>query len=154
MADPAWVSPECQDRGTPADAGALVETIQSDLGDAVSAALPVTAGDAHGQALDLKISAGSTICAPATDAGDPLRNAPLQALFSDAVGSTFTFADGKSIEGPASGEWMRLYLFDMPKGSSNRILAIAIVAPEARFDHTVSSAQAILDSIQFHVAGQ
>jgi hypothetical protein len=29
---------------------------------------------------------------------------------------------------------MRLYLIDMPEGSSMRILAIAIVAPEARFD--------------------
>jgi hypothetical protein len=35
---------------------------------------------------------------------------------------------------------MRLYLFDLPEGLSARILAIAIVAPEPRFEPVVEAA--------------
>jgi hypothetical protein len=44
---------------------------------------------------------------------------------------------------------MRLYLIDMPEGSSMRILAIAIVAPEARFDAVIEAATPVMDSIEF-----
>jgi hypothetical protein len=43
---------------------------------------------------------------------------------------------------------MRLYLLDVPDGSSIRILAIAIVAREARFDRVIEAATPILDSVE------
>lgn len=49
--------------------------------------------------------------------------------------------------GVATGEWMRLYLFDVPEGSSLRVLAIAIVAPESRFERVVEAAAPIVDSV-------
>jgi hypothetical protein len=45
---------------------------------------------------------------------------------------------------------MRLYLVDLPEGSASRIMAIAVVAPEARFDSVLEAATPIIDSIQFH----
>ena len=52
--------------------------------------------------------------------------------------------------GLETGDRMRLFLFDAPEGSSMRILAIAIVAPESRFERVVESAGPIIDSIEFH----
>ncbi|KRT61074.1 MAG: hypothetical protein XU10_C0044G0007 [Chloroflexi bacterium CSP1-4] len=44
---------------------------------------------------------------------------------------------------------MRLYLVDVPAGSATRILAIAIVGPDARFERVVEAAMPIVDSIEF-----
>jgi hypothetical protein len=44
---------------------------------------------------------------------------------------------------------MGLYLVDHPDGSG-RVLAIAIIAPEKRFDAVEGAAQPVLDSIEFH----
>jgi hypothetical protein len=46
---------------------------------------------------------------------------------------------------------MRLYLLDLPEGSSARILAIAFVAPEASFETTLEEEEArIMGSFEFH----
>ena len=45
---------------------------------------------------------------------------------------------------------MRLYLIDLPEGSATRILAIAVVAPEARFEAVLEAAAPIIESIEFH----
>ena len=45
---------------------------------------------------------------------------------------------------------MRLYLFDVPKGLSMRILAIAIVASESSFERAVEAAAPVVDSVEFH----
>jgi hypothetical protein len=44
---------------------------------------------------------------------------------------------------------MRLYLLDLP-GGSGRILAIAIAAPEDRFEQALEAPVPILDSFEFH----
>ncbi len=49
------------------------------------------------------------------------------------------------------GSRIRLYLLDAPGGSSLGILAIAIKAPESRFDSVVEEAMPILDTIEFNV---
>jgi hypothetical protein len=54
-------------------------------------------------------------------------------------------------KGRASGERMRLYLFDAPKRSSIRVLAVAIVAPKSRFKSVVKAAAPVVDSVEFHV---
>ena len=48
------------------------------------------------------------------------------------------------------GGRMRLYLLDAPEGSSIGILAIAVMAPESRFDEVLADATPIIDSIEFH----
>jgi hypothetical protein len=53
---------------------------------------------------------------------------------------------GPSLDG---GSRMRLYLFDLPEGSSARILAIAIKAPEADFNRVLEEVTPILDSFEF-----
>ena len=45
---------------------------------------------------------------------------------------------------------MRLYLLDAPEGSSIDILAIAIMAPESRFDAVFADATPIIESMEFH----
>ena len=44
---------------------------------------------------------------------------------------------------------MRLYLVDLPEGSSMRFLAIAIVAPQSRFEHVTEAATPIVESVRF-----
>jgi DNA-binding CsgD family transcriptional regulator len=51
------------------------------------------------------------------------------------------------VPSPPSGSRMRLYLFDAPEGSSMRILAIAIVVPESRFERAVEGAAPV---VEFH----
>jgi hypothetical protein len=48
------------------------------------------------------------------------------------------------------GHRTRLYLLDLPEGSSTRILAIAIVAPEACFERVMEAATPIVDSVELH----
>ena len=45
---------------------------------------------------------------------------------------------------------MRLYLLDLPESTTIKVLAIAIVAPEATFDDVVAAAAPILGSIAIH----
>jgi hypothetical protein len=45
---------------------------------------------------------------------------------------------------------IRMYLLDLPQGSSGRILAIAFIAQKESFERVVESAAPIVDSIEFH----
>jgi hypothetical protein len=45
---------------------------------------------------------------------------------------------------------MRLYLIDLPEGSTGSVLALAVVASEARFQYVIEAATPIIDSIAFH----
>jgi len=147
MTDPAPVEVEgsCQTGPSPADAEALAESMRSYSLEA-TAPVAVSAGGTEGLMMDVKIEAGAIVCRPATDGGD-FKPGVLSPVF-DQNGS-FLVADGLET-GVASGEWMRLYLFDVPEGSSMRILAIAIVAPEARFERAVEAAAPVVDSVEFH----
>jgi hypothetical protein len=61
-------------------------------------------------------------------------------------------ADDQDYHGVAleHGQRMRLYLLDLPMGGSHRILAIAIVAPEQRFERVIQAAKPVVDSFEFH----
>ena len=52
--------------------------------------------------------------------------------------------------GLGPGDRMRLYLLDLPGGSSAGILAIAFVAPDAGLEMVLEDAPRILDSFEFH----
>jgi hypothetical protein len=53
-----------------------------------------------------------------------------------------------------NGHRMRLYLVDLPAGGSARILAIAVAAPERRFDRVAKVSEPVVDSIEFHVRSE
>ena len=97
--------------------------------------------------MDVKVASGATICASATSGGDLLQSALLRPVFDT---NAAVFVDNGAATGRATGDWMRLFLLDLPEGSSMRILAIAVVAPESRFEHVVEAAAPIIDSLEFH----
>jgi hypothetical protein len=129
----------------------MAESIRSDPDLGATAPVAVSVGGAEALLMDVKIADGATICVPSDAQGNGLPNAVLRPLFSYKPGASFTFVDERAIKGPASGEWMRLYLFDAPEGSSMQVLAIAIVAPESRFEGVVEAAAPLVDSIEINV---
>jgi hypothetical protein len=146
IADPVLLGTDCQTGPGPADAAALAESIRSDPDLGATAPVVVRVGGAEALMMDVAIAAGATVCAPTTRGGDLLQNAVLRPVL-DMNGD---FVPGNLVlTGHATGERMRLYLFDVPEGSSMRILAIAIIAPESRFERVVEAAAPILDSFEF-----
>lgn len=128
---------------SPAHAEALAESIRSEPD--VEATPPVAVRSAKGAKalmMDVVIAAGARTRFCENEAGG------LLSLVEGNAGQSF---DGTGrATGHASGERMRLYLFDVPEGSSIRVLAIAIVAPDARFESLVEAAAPIVDSVEFH----
>jgi hypothetical protein len=140
VADPR-VDPKCQLGGSPTDAEALAERIRSEPDFGATAPIAVSVGGVAGLRLDLAIPAGTTVCARETIDGD---------LFNPVFdrNGPHDVRDGV-MTGRATGELMRLYLFDAPDGSSMRILAVAIVAPEETFERAVEAAAPIVESLSF-----
>ena len=91
--------------------------------------------------LDVAMAAGASICAPETIGSD------LLTLLFDYDGP-FSSTDGVAT-GRASGQLMRLYLFDAPEGSSMRSLAAVIIAPGSSFERATEAATPLVDSIEF-----
>jgi len=151
MADPELVGTVCQTGPAPADAAALAESIRSDLGLEATAPVAVSVGGVEGVMMEVMIAAGASVCVNVTETGDwaddPGVLFPVMALMN----STITIAGNGHATGYATGERMRLYLFDVPEGSSLRILAIAIVAPESSFERAVEAAAPVVDSVEFPV---
>jgi len=150
IADPALGGAGCQQGPGSVDAVALAEAIRSqpDLG--ATAPVAVSVGGAAALMMDVRIAAGTTISVPADDLGNLCRAAILSpVLEQEAVGSSISYANGVAT-GVATGDWMRLYLIDVPDGLSMRILSVAIVAPEASFQRVLEAAAPVVDSIEFH----
>ena len=114
----------CQTGPGPGDAEALAESIRSDPDLVATAPVAVTAGGDKGLMMDVKIPAGAT-CAT--------QRARTSGVLNPLVDQNAGIGLGRHgrATGHATGERMRLYLFDAPEGSSMRILAIAIIAPES-----------------------
>jgi hypothetical protein len=113
-----------------ADAAMLAESIRSVPDLEVTAPVAVSVEGAEGLMLDVGSATRGTFCATFNDG----RRSPL--ISEDAFGAR-----------------MRLYLFDLPEGSSMRTLAIAIIAPEATFQRAVTAAWPIVASLEFPVQG-
>lgn len=121
----------CENGPAPADANALAASIEADSALEANAPAAVTIGGTEALAMDVTVSPGTSVCG-----GSPL-----------VVG----YADGPRYGlNLAQGSRMRLYLVDLPEGSTTRIAAIAIVAPEARFGDVTAAAAPVIESIQFH----
>ena len=121
-------------RGGPPEA--LARGIQSDPDLVATAPLDVSVEGVKGLAIDVTVAPGASVC--------------------EQFPSTLVLSQGAGYRGPRPpgvgldrGSRMRLYLLDVPEGSATRILAIAIVAPEARFDEVLAEATPVIDSIEF-----
>jgi hypothetical protein len=100
--------------------------------------------------MDVVIAAGTTVTVPTDAEGEFCGNGLLYPVFDqEGAGSGWSVGNGVAT-GHATGDWMRLYLFDVPEGTSMRILAIAIIAPESRFERAVEAAAPVVDSVEFH----
>jgi hypothetical protein len=144
MADPAPVGTACLAGPGPADAEALAESIRSDPDLEATAPLAVSAGGAEALMMDVVIAAGGSVCdalPPWNLGGDP----GVVVVEDIGIGTVDRMALGLS-----TGDRMRLYLFDVPEGLSMRILAVAIIGPESRFERVVEAAWPVVDSIEFH----
>lgn len=152
MADPAWVGTGCQTGPQPGDAeahaAALAESIQSDPGLEATTPVAVSVGGYEGLMMDVNVAAGASLCWNVSDTGDPTDD-PGVLYFLEGGDAAMMTGDGHAT-GYASGDWMRLYLFDVPATSGMQWLAVAIVAPEAHFERAVTSAVPLIDSIEVH----
>lgn len=148
MDDPLPVGTDCQPGPGPADAGALAESIRSDPGLQATAPVAVSVGGAEALMIDVMLPAGASICTTVDPSlGENIGGESL-GLMALVFNNDTDVHDGVAT-GRATGEWMRLYLFDAPEGLSMRILAIAIVAPESRFERAVEAAEPVIDSVEF-----
>jgi hypothetical protein len=129
VADPRAVADGCGNAPAPVDAEALARSLESDPDLRVAAPVAVSLGGVDGLQLDVVLAPQASDCPILRPAGDS---------------STRRAADLDL------GIRMRLYLVDLPEGSASPIMAIAILAPEARFDSVLEAATPIIDSIEFH----
>jgi hypothetical protein len=146
MADPAPVATDCPPGPNPVDAEALAASLLSDPDLGASAPVAVRVGTVDALMMDVTVAPGHPLCVPVTEGGD-LGTGDLGTLIFGQ--SATTLVSNGTARGVATGESMRLYLFNAPEGSSIRILAVAIVSPQSRFDRAVEAATPIVDSVEF-----
>jgi hypothetical protein len=134
LTDPLPVETGCEEGRAPADAAALAEAIRSDPDLEATEPRAVSVGGVEGLRMDVAAIQGASVC--------DMEGWP-QVMVPPGLD------DGSShfgIEIPF-GHRMRLFLLDLPAGSA-RMLAIAISAPEARFESVVEAAAPILNSMR------
>jgi hypothetical protein len=141
VADPLPVETGCEDGRAPADAEELARSIRTDPDLEATEPVVVSVGGIDALRMDVVAAIGASICevVPAPQVVAPTPSAgPNGDLGWAGVGLD-------------EGHRMRLYLLDLPGGSAH-ILAIAIIAPDARFEHVVEAAAPIIASFEFRHA--
>jgi hypothetical protein len=133
LPDPLPVETGCRQGPAPGDAEELARSIRSDPD--LEATEPVAMSVGGIEALQMEVTSApeASVC---ETYGQP------QVLTADDH-SWMGLGLGR-------GDRVRLYLLDLPGGSSAQILTIAFVASEARFETVLEEAGAILDSFEFH----
>ena len=131
VAEPFPVATGCTRAPAPADAGAPARSVQSDAAFMATPPVAVSVGGAEGLAMDITVAPGASVC-------EAIGN---HQVLTHNDGYTEPRFPGLDLDEESR---KRLYLFDAPEGLSIRILAIAIVAPEARFESVVEAAMPIL----------
>jgi hypothetical protein len=149
MADPAVGGTGCQ-TARPSDAEALAESIRSYPGLEATPPVAVSVGGAETVIMDMAIAAGATIRVAVDEQYNLCPNELLNPILDQGDGSSMTVLNEGVMSGQATGERMRLYLVDMPEESSVRTMAIAITAPESRFERVVEAATPVVESVEFH----
>jgi hypothetical protein len=137
VADPLPVETGCEDGPAPADAEALARSIRSDPDLEATEPVVVSVGGIDALRMDVVAATGASVCeaVPAAQVVAP----PPSAGPNGDLGFS-----GANLD---QGHRMRLYLLDLPGGPA-RMLAIAIIAPDARFEHAVEAAAPIMASIE------
>ena len=124
----------CRPIPAAADAAALAATIQAEPDLVATAPVDVRIGGIAALQMDLTLAPGASACPEGRKGSEPNPE--------DRIRGT-----GFPLE---LGSRMRLYLVDVPEGSTTRILAIAAVTPDARFEAVLEAATPIIESIEFH----
>jgi hypothetical protein len=139
LADPHPVTDRCERAPGRTDAEALAESIRADVDLKATEPVTVTIGGAPALQIDVTAAPGASICGtfPFEDGAGVVREAEPD---GEAGAVAVTLADD---------EHMRLYLLDVPDGSG-RIVAIAVVGPEGRFEGVLTDAAPLLDSVEIH----
>ncbi len=136
MGDPLPIATGCNKGPAATGANALAEAIQSDSDFDVTTPVVVSVGGLQGLEMDITSAPGASIC---ERPDSPVVVAPAE-----------EFVDGLYLQ---QGTRMRLYLVDLPEGSRTRVMVIAIVASEARFEDVAAAAASVIESIKFHPQG-
>jgi hypothetical protein len=135
VGDPRASGVGCGISPAPVDADALASSLGSDPDLEATARAAATVGGRDALQMDIVLAPGASLC--------------------DGVSPVLRLSDGTDYGADRRaanldpGARMRLYLVDLPEGSASRIVAIAVVAPEARFDSVLDAATPIIDSIAF-----
>ncbi len=137
LADPRPVETGCRKGPAPADAEALAQSIRSDPDLDATAPVAASVGGLGALSMDVVAAPGASVC----DYWD----VPL------VVSLTGVEQAWASVDLRARHR-MRLYLLDLPEGLSARILAIAIVSQEDRFEAVLEAAAPIVDSFEFRAS--
>jgi hypothetical protein len=114
----------------------VAQQIRSDPDLVASAPIAVQIGGVDALQMDVGAAVG------ASDCGGMYGRAPGVVVERDGENGSVVVETGR--------HRMRLFLVDLPEGSSAQMMAIAIVAPEARFEQVAEAAEPILESLRFH----
>ncbi|HET7727145.1 MAG TPA: hypothetical protein VFK54_07445, partial [Candidatus Limnocylindrales bacterium] len=129
---PLPVGSGCEPGSAPADARALATAIRSDPDFEATAPVPVRVGGIEALAVDVTAVPGASVC----------EAYPAPMVLQPDGGADHA---GLALR---EGSRMRLYVIDVPEGSSIDVLAIAIVAPVERFEQVIEAATPILESVE------
>jgi hypothetical protein len=143
VGDPRASGVGCGIGPAPVDADALASSLSSDPDLEATDPVAATVGGRDALQMDIVLAPGASLCE---------KSSPVLRL-SDAS----DYGADRRAANLDPGARMRLYLVDLPEdlvvdppeGSASRIVAIAVVAPEARFDSVLEAATPIIDSIEF-----
>src|SRR4029453_11610288 len=129
----------CGDAPAPADAEALARATPAGPDLEATEPVVVSVGGIDALRMDVVAATGASVCeeVPAAQVVAP----PPTAGPDGDLGSS-----GANLP---QGQRMRLYLLDLPGGPA-RMLAIAIIAEDARFEHAMEAAAPIMASFEFH----
>jgi hypothetical protein len=132
--DPRPVRVGCESGAEAADAEAVAQAIASDPDLVTTAPEAVAVAERAALSMDVTLAPGRTC------GGYPGTRVLTYQI--NGIGRVLWIEEGSR---------MRLYVLDAPEGSSYETLAIAIKAPESRFESVADEAAPILESIEFHV---
>jgi hypothetical protein len=145
LGDPRASGRGCGVSPASVDAEALARSLGSDPDLQATAPVAVTVGGLDAIEMDIGLAPAASICEGLS---------PVLRL-SDAS----DYGSDRRAVNLEPGARMRLFLVDLPEsfasradipeGSASRIVTIAVVAPEARFDSVLEAATPIIDSIEF-----
>ena len=124
----------------PTNAEAIAESIRADADLQVTEPTALTVGGAPALQMDIRAAPGARLCIadPVLPDGTPV------------VREGYGWGGENGAITVTDDERMRLYLVDVPDGSG-RIMAIAIVGPDAGFEGVLEDAAPFVDSVEFQV---